>query len=845
MDHYTVLRVEILADGALFPLADVPPGTTSFTDTEVAPGVDYHYAVMAVSQAGCESAIENPVAARLDPAPLLSVTAVAPTDEPRRHRSGFPDPGEEVDLIVTVGNLGDLAGSGIASALSTSVPGVTILDGLDTWPDLAPGAEAANEGVLRFSADENQLACGDAVRFRLDLDAASGCVGEDSFFDVVLGDRRAVFVDDFETDQGWALDAAGSTATAGHWTRGDPDGTGFQPEDDASEPGTLCWFTAPNPGGDGTDDVDGGVTILRSPVVDLSGLSDAVLSYQRWFANRDLGEDQRDFFKADVSQDGGATWVNLETLGNSDTAASWVRRDFKLHEFIALTSQVRFRFRASDEPATGNIIEAAVDEVRIEEPVCDDTPACFTEPTFGGLERASPGGSCGEIALAWQAATSNCQNATIPYRVCRSTDPGFVPEAANRVAEGIAGTSYVEALLQPGVTYHYIYIVRTFDSRSGEESNLVRRSATAPAEPDLEPPVFGGLLSAAAGAECGEVVLQWGVAKESCNAAVAYQVYRSTSPVFVPGPDTLVASTLSLGLVDAALAPGQSYTYVVRARDEAGNEDGNDVRATVTAADRDALFARVEFEPDNGGWSAVAPNDATTGRWEWGDPEGTGVQPADDHTPAPGTRDWITGLAAAGGDGGNDVDGGTTTLLSALYDLSGAVDPVARYARWFTNDRGSSPGEDPLGVEVSADDGTSWTLLERVGAGIPLSWVEVEHPLAGKVALTSRMRFRFTARDLGQGSLVEAGVDDFELVDRGQGCGGCPTPVGEGGRDPGQPQRRRRRPRLERRPGVRDPLCRVQAPGRRVFRGGAHRDHGQQELRPRGRGALRRELPIA
>ena len=102
----------------------------------------------------------------------------------------------------------------------------------------------------------------------------------------------------------------------------------------------------------------------------------------------------------------------------------------------------------------------------------------------------------------------------------------------------------------------------------------------------------------------------------------------------------------------------------------------------------------------------------------------------------------------------------TTTLLSAPYDLSTAVDPVVRYARWYTNDLGQNPGEDLFDVEVSNNGGSTWASLEQVGAGTPLAWVVPERPLAGVVSPTANMRFRFTARDLGiGGSLVEAAIN--------------------------------------------------------------------------------------
>jgi hypothetical protein len=203
------------------------------------------------------------------------------------------------------------------------------------------------------------------------------------------------------------------------------------------------------------------------------------------------------------------------------------------------------------------------------------------------------------------------------------------------------------------------------------------------------------------------------------------------------------------------------------------------VKFTEAASALDLVLFEESFEANDALWTVIAPNDASVeGRWEWGNPQATSYQPEDDATVG-GVNCWITGLGTSPSNA--DIDGGTTTLYSNRYGLVGAIDPVVRYARYFTNDRGASPGEatDTFNIDVSSDAGSNWSPLETVGAGTPLDWVVVESPLNGIVPATSMLRFRFQAADLGAGSLVEAGVDDFVLFDRGQGCNGCPLPVTE------------------------------------------------------------------
>lgn len=179
-----------------------------------------------------------------------------------------------------------------------------------------------------------------------------------------------------------------------------------------------------------------------------------------------------------------------------------------------------------------------------------------------------------------------------------------------------------------------------------------------------------------------------------------------------------------------------------------------------------------DFESDMG-WTVGAPGDtATTGLWVRAAPVGTIAQPGSDHS-ANGTICYVTGNGSpGGGQGDNDVDGGSTSLVSPLFDLSGETTATVSYYRWFANHTGADPGnQDTLDVLVSDDGGASWTLVEAAGPETVDSvggWRYSEWRVEDHVALTGSVRVRFVASDRAGGSIVEAAVDDFLI--RTFGC---------------------------------------------------------------------------
>jgi len=167
------------------------------------------------------------------------------------------------------------------------------------------------------------------------------------------------------------------------------------------------------------------------------------------------------------------------------------------------------------------------------------------------------------------------------------------------------------------------------------------------------------------------------------------------------------------------------------------------------------------------GW--VASGSATSGMWERGVPEGTTynstlANPDSDVNTDCNDKAYVTGNLG-GGAGSDDVDGGYTKLESPIIDLSTYTNPYLNYYRWFFNDGGSGIPNDSLVISMS--NGATTVVLDRVEFGAPnlSTWVSKSIRLLDYLSLSATMQLIVEATDFNPGHLVEAGFDQFEIID--------------------------------------------------------------------------------
>jgi glucose/arabinose dehydrogenase len=166
------------------------------------------------------------------------------------------------------------------------------------------------------------------------------------------------------------------------------------------------------------------------------------------------------------------------------------------------------------------------------------------------------------------------------------------------------------------------------------------------------------------------------------------------------------------------------------------------------------------FDTDKG-WTVSST--ASAGAWERGVPIDDPGWAYDPPTAADGIGGsaYVTQNTA----GNSDVDNGTTTLTSPPLDLSVGAITICYETFYRTED---TQGLDGLAVELSSNgEAGPWTEVAFHQEDRGLVWTRrtiTQADLdAANVTLTSDMRLRFIASDIGNQNIAEYGVDEIEI----------------------------------------------------------------------------------
>ncbi|MFI5218741.1 MAG: choice-of-anchor B family protein [Bacteroidia bacterium] len=170
-------------------------------------------------------------------------------------------------------------------------------------------------------------------------------------------------------------------------------------------------------------------------------------------------------------------------------------------------------------------------------------------------------------------------------------------------------------------------------------------------------------------------------------------------------------------------------------------------------------------------YSWTVSGNASTGAWARGVPVGTTYSVPGDANPGVDASFDCSKLCYVTGNGGgtyafDDVDNGSTTLTSPIFNLTSYSDPYVNYSRWFFNIPSGNPANDTL--RISLTNGITTVVLENVLAASPpgmSQWASRSYRVSTYIAPTANMRLIiYTADQSATPNTLEAGFDYFAVT---------------------------------------------------------------------------------
>ncbi len=181
---------------------------------------------------------------------------------------------------------------------------------------------------------------------------------------VLSAGPETIFWDDFETDQGWVVNPNGiDKARSGIWERAIPEATDyFGPKQlGQSVSGSYNLVTSAKAGKlPSRNDVDYGVTSIRSPFIDLPEEGDITLSLSYYFAHYS-DSNKKDFLRVSIVGRQSATVLEL-TGSKKNVNAAWTEFSTNLNNYAG--QRIYILIEAADN-AKDSLVEAGIDDVLI------------------------------------------------------------------------------------------------------------------------------------------------------------------------------------------------------------------------------------------------------------------------------------------------------------------------------------------------------------------------------------------------------------------------------------------------------------------------------------------------
>ncbi len=315
-----------------------------------------------------------------------------------------------------------------------------------------------------------------------------------------------------------------------------------------------------------------------------------------------------------------------------------------------------------------------------------DTPCAPPgAPAIGTASATAPN----QIQVTW----GNGSPAATTFNVYRASGTCSAHGTFAAAGGSVAGSPYTDNGVSGTITY--AYQVKGLDASGRCESaasGCVQATATGPC---TLAPSFAGLASVTnqAAAACG-LTLSWTAATPACAGPVTYNVYRSTTSGFTPGPGNRLASGVTgTSYTDnsGTLASGTPFYYVVRAVDVSnGLEEGNTVERGSTPTGPIASLLTETFEGaggfDNPGWTHAA----LQGSVDWS------LSTAQAQSP---THSWLSA---------DQPNISERVLVSPSFTPQAGTTLTFWHTYAF---EGASNCYDGGTLEVSTDGGASWSVV--------------------------------------------------------------------------------------------------------------------------------------